>query len=93
TIKSSQLIRDSGTIVSTSITFKFGFFSPGHSTNCYVGIWYNDVFSPIVVWIANRNKPLNNSSKVVTISEDGNLVVLNGQKKVIWSSIVPDFDS
>jgi hypothetical protein len=41
---------------------------------------------PTVIWVANRNKPLKNSSGILTISEDGNLVVLDGQKKVLWSS-------
>ncbi|KAK0579009.1 hypothetical protein LWI29_019646 [Acer saccharum] len=38
--------------------------------------------------VANRNRPLKDASGVVTISEDGNLVVLNGQKEVLWSSNV-----
>ncbi|KAM4113105.1 hypothetical protein ACJW30_05G193800 [Castanea mollissima] len=41
-----------------------------------------------VVWVANKQKPLRNSKGVLTISEDGDLVVLNGQKEVIWSSNV-----
>jgi len=41
---------------------------------------------PTVKWVANRNKPIKNSSGILTISEDGNLVVLDGQKKILWSS-------
>ncbi|KAH0764136.1 hypothetical protein KY285_000007 [Solanum tuberosum] len=65
--------------------FKLGFFSPGNTTNRYVGIWYN--FSETtVVWVANRDKPLKDSFGVFKISEDGNLVVMNGMKDVIWTS-------
>jgi hypothetical protein len=39
-----------------------------------------------VIWVANRNNPLKNSSGILTIFEDGNLVVLDEQKKVLWSS-------
>ncbi|KAL5772596.1 hypothetical protein ACOSQ2_012520 [Xanthoceras sorbifolium] len=87
TITSSRPIRDHETIVSNGSVFKLGFFSTGNSTNRYVGIWYNDK-SEAVIWVANRNKPLNDSSGVVTISEEGKLVVLNGQNEVLWSSNV-----
>ncbi|TXG49496.1 hypothetical protein EZV62_025371 [Acer yangbiense] len=87
TITASQPIRDPETIISNGSAFILGFFSPGNSSNCYVGIWYNKKSDPIV-WVANRNKPLNDASGVVTISEDGNLVVLNGQNEVLWSSNV-----
>lgn len=41
-----------------------------------------------VVWVANRNNPLTDSSGVLTISENDNLVVLTGQKQVVWSTNV-----
>jgi hypothetical protein len=44
-----------------------------------------------VVWVANRNNPLKNSFGILTISEDGNLVVLDGQKKVLWSSNLTNY--
>ncbi|KAL5839712.1 hypothetical protein ACOSQ4_012320 [Xanthoceras sorbifolium] len=87
TITASQPIRDHETIVSSDNAFKLGFFSPVNSTNRYLGIWYNDK-SEAVIWVANRDKPVEDASGVVTISEDGNLVVLNGQKEVLWSSKV-----
>ncbi|KAI5570466.1 hypothetical protein POPTR_011G039300v4 [Populus trichocarpa] len=88
TITSSQYVKDPDAIVSAGNKFKLGFFSPVNSTNRYVGIWFSS-FTPITrVWVANRNKPLNDSSGVMTISGDGNLVVLNGQKETLWSSNV-----
>ncbi|XP_059627789.1 G-type lectin S-receptor-like serine/threonine-protein kinase At1g11330 [Cornus florida] len=91
TITSTQPIHDPQTIVSSGATFKLGFFSPSvNSTNRYVGIWYNDISAKAVVWVANRDTPLNDSSRIKTISEDGNLVVLNGQKQIVWSSDVPN---
>ncbi|KAL0284871.1 UNVERIFIED_CONTAM: G-type lectin S-receptor-like serine/threonine-protein kinase [Sesamum angustifolium] len=38
------------------------------------------------IWVANRDKPLNDSTGTVKISRDGNLVILDGQKQIIWSS-------
>ncbi|KAL0012776.1 hypothetical protein SO802_007884 [Lithocarpus litseifolius] len=88
TITSSQSIKDPGNIVSNGSVFKLGFFSPINSTNRYIGIWYSNISVFTVVWVANRETPLNDSSGVLTISKDGNLVVLDGKKKILWSSNV-----
>lgn len=86
TITTSQPIRDSETIKSKSSLFKLGFFSPPNSSNRFVGIWVDKKSEP-VVWVANKNKPLNDSSGIITV-EDGNLVVLNGKNQLLWSSNV-----
>ncbi|XP_062161867.1 G-type lectin S-receptor-like serine/threonine-protein kinase At1g11330 [Alnus glutinosa] len=86
TITAAKFITDPETVVSNGGDFKLGFFSPANSTDRYVGIWYAQISEPTVIWVANRNKPLKNSSGILTISEDGDLVVLNGQKEVLWSS-------
>jgi len=91
TITSSQFIKDPETLISKDSNFTFGFFSPINSTNRYVGIWWKS--QSTIIWVANRNQPLNDSNGIVTISEDGNLVVLNGQKRVIWSSNVSNIAS
>ncbi|KAL3520639.1 hypothetical protein ACH5RR_018788, partial [Cinchona calisaya] len=41
-----------------------------------------------IIWVANRDKPIKDSTGILTISGDGNLVVLNGQKEILWSSNV-----
>ncbi|KAK7373641.1 hypothetical protein VNO80_07056 [Phaseolus coccineus] len=91
TINTSQFIKDNETITSTDGNFTLGFFTPQNSTNRYVGIWWQPKFT--VIWVANRNQPLNDSSGVVSISEGGNLVVLNGQNQVIWSTNVSNVGS
>ncbi|XP_061372283.1 G-type lectin S-receptor-like serine/threonine-protein kinase At1g11330 [Gastrolobium bilobum] len=89
-ITSHKFIKDPETLSSNSGNFTLGFFSTD-STNRYVGIWWKSNLT--VTWVANRNQPLNDSSGVVTISEDGNLVVLNGNKQVLWSSNVSNIAS
>ncbi|KAL2619547.1 hypothetical protein GLYMA_08G352300v4 [Glycine max] len=91
TITSSQPVKDPETLRSKDGNFTLGFFSPQNSKNRYVGIWWKS--QSTVVWVANRNQPLNDSSGIITISEDGNLVVLNGQKQVVWSSNVSNTSS
>nr|POE96168.1 g-type lectin s-receptor-like serine/threonine-protein kinase [Quercus suber] len=88
TITSFQPIKDSDYIISHGSDFKPGFFSPVKSSNRFLGIWYNKKSDLPAQWVANRDKPLKDSSGVLTISEDGNLVILNGQKEILWSSNV-----
>ncbi|GMY37155.1 G-type lectin S-receptor-like serine/threonine-protein kinase SD1-13 isoform X1 [Fagus crenata] len=88
TIRSSQSIKDHDFLISNGSTFKLGFFQPENSTNRYLGIWYNKIPVFTVVWVANRQKPLKDSSGVFTISKDGNLVVIDGRKKILWSTNV-----
>ncbi|KAG2685212.1 hypothetical protein I3760_10G113600 [Carya illinoinensis] len=88
TITAHQFIKDPEIIISNGGDFKLGFFSPSNSTYRYVGIWYAKVNASYVVWVANRDRPLKTSSGILTISEDGNLVVLDEEKRIIWSSNV-----
>nr|KYP48871.1 Cysteine-rich receptor-like protein kinase 10 [Cajanus cajan] len=84
-------MKDPDTLSSKDGNFTLGFFTPQNSTKRYVGIWWKS--ESTVIWVANRDQPLNDSSGVVTISEDSNLVVLNGQKQVIWSTNVSNITS
>ncbi|KAI5648796.1 hypothetical protein M9H77_34801 [Catharanthus roseus] len=88
----TQPLRHSETLFSSNQTFKLGFFSPTNTTNHYVGIMFN---LPVmtVIWVANRENPLNDSSGTFTISEDGNLVVLNDYKQILWSSNVSNLSA
>ncbi|XP_030439805.1 G-type lectin S-receptor-like serine/threonine-protein kinase At1g11330 [Syzygium oleosum] len=87
-ITASEYIQDPGSIISSGGLYRLGFFSPNGSTNRYVGIWHNKIPAFNVFWVANREKPVSDSSGVMTISDDGNLVIMNGKKDVLWSSNV-----
>ncbi|KAG8385667.1 hypothetical protein BUALT_Bualt03G0069000 [Buddleja alternifolia] len=81
-------IRDGDTIVSAGEKFALGFFSPQGSSFRYVGIWYYRVANESVVWVANRETPISDNGGALTIGNDGNLIVLNGDDDIIWSSNV-----
>ncbi|XP_010667681.1 G-type lectin S-receptor-like serine/threonine-protein kinase SD1-13 [Beta vulgaris subsp. vulgaris] len=87
-ITTTQNLRDPEELISSNSIFKLGFFSPVNSTNRYAGIWYNNNDSNVleIIWIANRDNPLNDSSGMLNISEDGDLQLLNGQNSTFWSS-------
>ncbi|XP_040367103.1 G-type lectin S-receptor-like serine/threonine-protein kinase RKS1 [Rosa chinensis] len=87
-----QLKDDGGVLVSKQSKFELGFFSPGNSSNRYVGIWYSQtrVSNKTVVWVANRNNPINDTSGVLTINRYGELVLYayNMESTPIWSTNV-----
>ncbi|KAI3509908.1 hypothetical protein L1887_25433 [Cichorium endivia] len=86
TISANQTIRNGETIVSPQETFELGFFKPGNSTNYYIGIWYKKISTGTVVWVANRNRPLTNTSGDLTLTLQGVLILRNATGNVIWSS-------
>ncbi|CAH1444477.1 unnamed protein product [Lactuca virosa] len=89
TISANQTIRDvpdGETIVSAQETFELGFFSPANSTNRYVGIWYKRISSGKVIWVANRNTPLTNTSGELSLTLQGTLVIRSATGDLIWSS-------
>ncbi|KAL0321180.1 UNVERIFIED_CONTAM: G-type lectin S-receptor-like serine/threonine-protein kinase [Sesamum radiatum] len=85
TLTSMLVLNDSDTINSSGKQFTLGFFTPDGTTRRYLGIWYH-VSPSSVTWVANTERPLNDSSGTVTISSDGNIVLMNGNREIIWSS-------
>ncbi|KAK4352235.1 hypothetical protein RND71_027753 [Anisodus tanguticus] len=65
-ITTNRYIIDDETIVSSGGTFELGFFNPSGSSNSYIGIWYKQTLPHVqtVVWVANREKPITNTSAV-----------------------------
>ncbi|KAK6154671.1 hypothetical protein DH2020_008919 [Rehmannia glutinosa] len=88
TITVNQPIRNPEILISNGKKFKLGFFSPVNSSHRYAGVMLN-VPVTTVIWVANRDKPLNDSNGAVEISGDGNLVILDGNRDIIWSSNIP----
>lgn len=86
TITTDKSIRDGDTIVSAGGVYELGFFSPGNSKNRYIGIWYKKISPRTVVWVANRDIPLSDTSGVLTLNPDGILVLVDKSNVSIWSS-------
>ncbi|WMV17949.1 hypothetical protein MTR67_011334 [Solanum verrucosum] len=63
---------------------------PGnHSNNRYVGIWYNNIPELTVVWVANRENPVNGTYGVLSIDPTGSLVILNRNTKIFsWKTVI-----
>ncbi|KAK9714804.1 hypothetical protein RND81_06G121500 [Saponaria officinalis] len=88
-ITTPQILKDPETLISNNAKFKMGFFSPNDSTNRYLGIWFNINSSDNnleIIWVANRDSPIKDSSALLKFSDDGNLQVTDEQDKIYWSS-------
>jgi hypothetical protein len=85
TLAPTQSLRDGDILVSAAQSFQLGFFSPGNSKTRYLGIWYT-ISSETVVWVANRDTPLNDHSGVLKVIENGVLVLLNSTNGIVLSS-------
>lgn len=90
TIIPTQPLTFPETLVSSNSTFALGFFSPKNSTNYFLGIWYNNISVQTVVWVANRQFPVTNSSSAtLSISTNGNLTISQQQNSTFTSIITP----
>ncbi|KAK9156065.1 hypothetical protein Sjap_003545 [Stephania japonica] len=89
TISAGQSLTANQTIVSKGGDFELGFFTPGKSLKHYLGIWYKKAYAQnrTVIWVANRDQPIIDlSSSELKLLENGNLVILNESKVLIWST-------
>ncbi|KAF5475560.1 hypothetical protein F2P56_007356 [Juglans regia] len=87
TITPDEPLKDGDILVSHRETFALGFFSPANSSRRYVGIWYNKVPLKTVVWVANRDDPLDDTAGIISIDGHGNLVITETNRSIpIWST-------
>ncbi|XP_062110934.1 G-type lectin S-receptor-like serine/threonine-protein kinase RKS1 isoform X2 [Humulus lupulus] len=89
TITPNQPLKDGDVLISTRKKFALGFFSPGNSHNRYVGIWYHQIPEQTVVWVANRDNPLNDTSGALAIDNHGGLLLFGKNRSFpFWSTNV-----
>uniref|UniRef100_A0ACD5Y2E6 Uncharacterized protein n=1 Tax=Avena sativa TaxID=4498 RepID=A0ACD5Y2E6_AVESA len=83
------------TIVSHGGVFALGFFAPSGAApaNLYLGIWYNSVTELTVVWIANREAPVANSTAPTLYLTNTSNLVLGDVKGRVWTTYVASASS
>ncbi|KAK4420701.1 G-type lectin S-receptor-like serine/threonine-protein kinase [Sesamum alatum] len=85
TLFPNQTIVYGQTLISQSRIFELGFFSPGASTNSFLGVWYRNT-PDVVCWVANRNNPIRDPEGVfLAVARNGTLVISRAGT-VIWSA-------
>ncbi|KAJ0983584.1 hypothetical protein J5N97_011839 [Dioscorea zingiberensis] len=83
-----QSIGEGQTLVSANKIYELGFFIPAGSTKRYLGIWYHQLPVQTIVWVANRERPVSDSSGIFTIDTQGNFVLkpTNYSEDFLWQS-------
>ncbi|XP_039120544.1 G-type lectin S-receptor-like serine/threonine-protein kinase At2g19130 [Dioscorea cayenensis subsp. rotundata] len=85
TLSWCQSLTGDQTLVSKEGHFELGFFSPGNSKKYYIGIWYKKVSPQTVIWVANREVPISNTSSAeLKMTENGNLAL--SSSRLVWST-------
>ncbi|KAJ4851023.1 hypothetical protein Tsubulata_026207 [Turnera subulata] len=75
-------------LVSANNVFSAGFYPVGDNAYCFA-IWFNDPYCPhncTLVWMANRDVPVNGRRSTLFLLQTGNLVLTDAGKNVVWST-------
>ncbi|EOY07395.1 S-locus lectin protein kinase family protein, putative [Theobroma cacao] len=72
-------------LVSPNGTFTGGFYKVGTNAYCF-SIWFTNSADKTVVWMANRDRPVNGKQSRLTLHDSGNLVLLDADGSIVWSS-------
>ncbi|VVA25355.1 PREDICTED: putative receptor kinase ZmPK1 [Prunus dulcis] len=76
---------DSDFLTSPDESFTCGFYGVG--TNAYwFSIWFTNSKSRSVVWMANRDKPVNSLGSRVSLRKDGSLVLTDVDGATVWQT-------
>ncbi|XP_056693396.1 G-type lectin S-receptor-like serine/threonine-protein kinase At4g27290 isoform X2 [Spinacia oleracea] len=91
-INATHPLKDGETLVSAGGNFELGFFTPDNSDKRYLGIWYKKIPIQTVVWVANREEPLetlvSSSAAMLKLTSRSVLELINGTGAVIWTTNV-----
>ncbi|CAL9030345.1 unnamed protein product [Prunus brigantina] len=76
---------DSDFLISPDKSFTCGFYWVG--TNAYwFSIWFTNSKDRTVVWMANRERPVNGMGSRVSLSRDGSMVLRDVDGTIVWES-------
>ncbi|KAK7310827.1 hypothetical protein RJT34_08580 [Clitoria ternatea] len=73
------------TLVSSNRDFSAGFFQVGDNAFCF-SVWFTRSKQPTVIWIANRDAPVNGKSSKLSLLRNGNLVLIDAARTLIWAT-------
>ncbi|WRX13002.1 Protein kinase domain - like 10 [Theobroma cacao] len=75
-------------LVSPSGIFSAGFYPVGHNAYCF-SIWFSKPChdgSHTIVWMANRDTPVNGRRSKLSILKTGNIILTDAGEFIIWTS-------
>ncbi|XP_061343792.1 putative receptor protein kinase ZmPK1 [Gastrolobium bilobum] len=77
--------KPSDTLVSANGDFSAGFFQVGDNAFCF-SVWFTRSKEPTVIWMANRDEPVNGKYSELSLWRNGNLVLFDAGRTTIWST-------
>lgn len=72
-------------LVSPNGVFVAGFHRVGENAFCFA-IWVNTSAVPTVIWMANRDQPVNGRGSKLSFLKTGNLILTDTARSVLWST-------
>ncbi|XP_059667865.1 putative receptor protein kinase ZmPK1 [Cornus florida] len=76
---------DSGLITSPDNSFTCGFYSVG-SNAYWFAIWFTNARDRTVVWMANRDKPVNSRGSKISLRRNGAMVLADIDGSIVWET-------
>ncbi|KAJ6827350.1 receptor-like serine/threonine-protein kinase SD1-8 [Iris pallida] len=85
TITPTQPLADNETLISSGGQFALGFFTPANSRRRYIGVWFNKIADPKIVWVANRASPVIDSAGLLSVTANGTMMITDRKSTIVWS--------
>ncbi|XP_042475319.1 putative receptor protein kinase ZmPK1 [Macadamia integrifolia] len=83
---SSLSVEDqSDLLTSPDKSFTAGFYEVGSNAFCF-SIWFTNSLNRTVLWMANRDKPVNGRRSTFSLRKDGIMVLADLDGSIVWSS-------
>ncbi|XP_012571581.1 putative receptor protein kinase ZmPK1 [Cicer arietinum] len=73
------------TLISPNGVFSAGFFPVGDNAFCF-SILYTKSKQSTVIWMANRDQPVNGKYSKLSLFKNGNLILTDAEKTTVWST-------
>lgn len=72
-------------LTSPSNVFSAGFHKVGNNAFCFA-IWFENSVDKTIVWMANRDQPVNGKHSKLKLLKNGNLYLMDADRITVWSS-------
>ncbi|CAK7340137.1 unnamed protein product [Dovyalis caffra] len=75
-------------LISPSAIFSAGFFPVGDNAFCF-SIWFIEPFCRTncsVIWMANRDQPVNGKKSKLSLLHSGNLLIIDAGQSTVWAT-------
>jgi len=77
--------KQNDTLLSSNGDFSAGFFQVGENAFCF-SVCFTRSKQPTVLWMANRDEPVNGKGSLLSLWKNGNLILTDAGGTVIWST-------